>query len=661
MKSSLTKQMLASLTTFLLLILFLTACAAQQETAAPTPAPATATPLPSKTPTQTPTATATATPTATPTRGPLDPSTLFDTISPYVAFIESPVGHGSALLLENNYLLTNAHVTWPFESVRVVFGNGAEFDAVPVVNIDQMTDLAVLGPIETELSGLPLVDGESMVIGSDVYLIGYPGEVDKFPEPTITRGLISRKREWEAFGITYFQSDATIAGGQSGGVFVSELGDVIGISSYYFSEAGFALVVSAADIANRVEQLVAGENVSELDAWQLPSNQPSRSGDNIIYNNFWENRAYMIVEDVATEVDLTLDGDIDGELLVTDVLGETVLQSDETVAGRESGSFRINLSAPYFVQANQYNFSGGLLQLQSSHPLIPLPERDGRFLSLGESMQGRIDYPQDFDFYRFSASGGDVINIRVSSMLIDPFILVAPDRPFRDNDLLLDDDSGRGVVGLDAELSFIVPNSGRYIVMVRDTEGGNVGGYVVTIDEPYEGAPTPIAPQPTPVPIETDIGEMTPIEDLQSGYHIQIPSSWTAVQQSNALLTNVCDAAVGCYVDENEAYFMIFYTENLANYGLENITLSEYADLLVKQLQAFPGFERTPFTTAQGLESEIIQFQITDGEETLYVHRLILLDDGYGATVTIGTKQIEDDLEYFETLRKYIFSNVVRK
>ena len=81
-----------------------------------------------------------------------------------------------------------------------------------------MGDLAVIGPLDTDIPPLTLEDGEELPIGRDMLLIGYPAEFGEFPQPTITWGILSRYREWEQIGITYFQTDAAIAGGQSGGV-----------------------------------------------------------------------------------------------------------------------------------------------------------------------------------------------------------------------------------------------------------------------------------------------------------------------------------------------------------------------------------------------------------------------------------------------------------
>ena len=172
-------------------------------TASPTPTPtATATPTPTATATPTPTATATATPTPTPTAtatatpGPtptptatatptrLTAAEIFELVSPSVAFIETSAGRGSGVLIEGGYVVTNAHFLWPFDKARVVFSDGSEFKDAPLLNWDLLGDLAVIGPLDTSISPVALTSGEDLAIGSDVYLIGYPGEADKFPQHT---------------------------------------------------------------------------------------------------------------------------------------------------------------------------------------------------------------------------------------------------------------------------------------------------------------------------------------------------------------------------------------------------------------------------------------------------------------------------------------------
>ena len=147
----------------------------------------------------------------------LSAAEIFQRVSPGVAFITTPTKGGSGFLIEGNYVATNAHVVWPYEEVSIVFPNGSTHPNTPVRDWDLMSDLAVLGPIETDIEPLDPVDGDGLPVGSQVYLIGYPAEVEAMPQPTITSGILSRLRHWEPAGITYFQTDAATTSGQSGG------------------------------------------------------------------------------------------------------------------------------------------------------------------------------------------------------------------------------------------------------------------------------------------------------------------------------------------------------------------------------------------------------------------------------------------------------------
>ena len=110
-------------------------------TATPTPtATHTVTPTPTPTAANTPIpslkATVTPAPTPTPTSeiaGSLvmDPSEIYANVSPSIAFISTTSSYGSGILIEGGYVVTNAHVVWPYNSVRVVFPDGSEHSEVP--------------------------------------------------------------------------------------------------------------------------------------------------------------------------------------------------------------------------------------------------------------------------------------------------------------------------------------------------------------------------------------------------------------------------------------------------------------------------------------------------------------------------------------------------
>ena len=180
---------------------------------------------------------------------------VYAKVAPSIPIVLSDYGHGSGILIPGDYVLTNHHVVWPNEfddTATVLFADGTEYVDVPVVATNPWADLAVLGPLETDKRPLPLADGEQLPPGSDLYLVGYPAEYEQYagyaPEPTITRGILSRVRHWDGYDITLLQTDAAIAGGQSGGALVDGHGRVVGVSTWWWTfQAGFGVATSAAD------------------------------------------------------------------------------------------------------------------------------------------------------------------------------------------------------------------------------------------------------------------------------------------------------------------------------------------------------------------------------------------------------------------------------
>lgn len=196
---------------------------------------------------------------------PTDAATIFEKVSPSVVFIQQPDGSsGSGVLLEDGWIVTNYHVTYPLEAVRVTFPDGTEIEEAPVAYWDPVSDIALLGPIESSEPTMALSDSSAVDIGSTVYLIGYPGELEDFPQPAITGGVLSRRRSVDDLGVVFLQTDALIAGGQSGGALVDARGHLIGISGLgSFTEANFALVEDAAAVALRTAALRDGDTIDE--------------------------------------------------------------------------------------------------------------------------------------------------------------------------------------------------------------------------------------------------------------------------------------------------------------------------------------------------------------------------------------------------------------
>ena len=291
------------------------------------------------------------------------------------------------MLTEGRYIITNAHVVWPFEEVRIVFPDGSEHLRVPVLGLDLLGDLAVLGPLNTENKPLSLKNGEGLPIGSNVFLIGYPAEAEQFPQPTITSGILSRVRQWEAIQMTYLQTDAAIAGGQSGGVLVSDKGEIIGISGFSFSEAQFGLVASAADVQNRIRRLSAGQDVSGL------GERPyfyagGRKEHRFTLESRVDRRMYVIEAPANEQITITLDGQNDGGFTVVDMYGNALIEIYGQFSGTESGSFTPAFPIPHFLHVWQSSHASVEYKLSSNVNLVPYPDPDdGKTVKVGQTFK----------------------------------------------------------------------------------------------------------------------------------------------------------------------------------------------------------------------------------------------------------------------------------
>jgi hypothetical protein len=543
--------------------------------------------------------------------------------------VETHTTSGSGILLDDGYVLTNAHVVWPYETARIYFPDGTDLEDVPVADWNLMVDLAVLGPIDTDLPPLTLANGEDLIVGSNVYLIGYPGEVEDLPEPTITRGLISRFREWEPFKLTYFQTDASIGGGQSGGALVSEMGEVIGISGNTFSDAGFGLAASATDIANPyVSGLIAGEDMSRLGDRFLDMDALKRTTTTSRLNNRWDQQAYIIDAEEGEDIEIEFSGQ-NVNLWLMSPMGDTLLLLDGSSSGKEVVETAV--SAPHFITLNTPDV--GTASITSNYELIRISDPDeNEVIKLNEPLFAAIDFPGDLDSFMISLDKGDVINITVDSVAIDPVVVVSFLGADQDQELY-DDDSGEGLFGVNAEMSYEVPQNGLYYISVFDAGlASNHGGYILTVREMAAGDPTPVAPEPTPTPIASEFGEMALYESVQYPFTMQYSADFEEDLVDYYGFDNICSLATACVANPN-AVLLLIAEEDISQLPFEVNTQDEYVDLYMTTLEenlTDAGLEHTTLETEQGKTVDIFTYSIGD-ETTVYFSawRLIYLHDGH--------------------------------
>ena len=394
----------------------------------------------------------------------MSPAEVYALVSASVPFIETGAATGSGVLIEGGYVVTNYHVVWPYESVWVVFPDGSELENVPVVGWDPMADIAVLGPVNVSAQPLSLSDGESMALGSELLLVGYPAEVDHFPQPTITRGILSRIRQWERLGMTFFQSDAAIAGGQSGGALVNNRGELIGISSLTLSEAGFVLAASSADISYITDDLIHGRFTSDLGDRRLPVGRGAFEID-VELSNYWDTRAFVLDATAGTTLEVVLEGIGDGWFHVSDSFG-SLLEVNDSYTGVEQGSVELLIDGVHFLQVEMASGDSSDFDLYSSVRLRPLADPDdGETINVGETVAGSFDHFSDWDWFSLSLNEGETVRISTDSFNVDTLLYV--DFPkSRSNQIVADDDSGGGLYGTDSELVYRAPVTGEFFIAV---------------------------------------------------------------------------------------------------------------------------------------------------------------------------------------------------
>lgn len=171
--------------------------------------------------------------------------TIQDIIEKYHAVviqIATPYSTGTGFYLEAfDLIVTNEHVIRGNKKV-VINGDQLDKQLTEVVYADPMFDLAfLLAPKTHSMPKIELSQKESFNEGDGVVAAGHPFGL-KF---TATRGILSNLNHRQK-NITYFQHDAALNPGNSGGPLMNLKGEVIGVNTFIIRDGnniGFSLPV----------------------------------------------------------------------------------------------------------------------------------------------------------------------------------------------------------------------------------------------------------------------------------------------------------------------------------------------------------------------------------------------------------------------------------
>lgn len=134
-------------------------------------------------------------------------------------------GHGSGFLISNpGYVLTNQHVVGQNKQVIVIMGD--QEHRATVVRSNPGRDVALL-KLEKDFTAQPLhINADAVNLGEEIYVVGTP--LDERLSFSISRGIISARRVLDQR--SFYQTDAAVNPGNSGGPVFNGAGNVIGIT-----------------------------------------------------------------------------------------------------------------------------------------------------------------------------------------------------------------------------------------------------------------------------------------------------------------------------------------------------------------------------------------------------------------------------------------------
>ena len=167
------------------------------------------------------------------------------------------VGSG-VLISPDGKVATAAHVVQTMDEITVEF-LGEEPVAARVIASEQWADISILqvSVVPRDVTVAKLADSDPVLVGDPVFIIGAPYGLSY----SLSEGIVSAR--WAANTVTkdfplaeFFQTDAVINTGNSGGPMFSRAGDLIGIVSHNITKSGGSEGLGFIVTSNTVKSLL---------------------------------------------------------------------------------------------------------------------------------------------------------------------------------------------------------------------------------------------------------------------------------------------------------------------------------------------------------------------------------------------------------------------
>lgn len=148
-------------------------------------------------------------------------------------------GVGSGFLVEDNQIITAAHVVEGAAHIEILFNDGKRIKG-DVISSLKASDIALIklqSPHPTAPVAV-LADSDETAIGSEVFIIGSPFGISKTLSVGHLSGRMNRGLMAGGTPIEFLQTDTAINTGNSGGPMFNTKGEVIGIVSFILTKSG---------------------------------------------------------------------------------------------------------------------------------------------------------------------------------------------------------------------------------------------------------------------------------------------------------------------------------------------------------------------------------------------------------------------------------------
>jgi S1-C subfamily serine protease len=166
---------------------------------------------------------------------------------------------GSGVLISpDGKVATAAHVVATMEDITVEF-LGEEPVSARVISSEPLADISIIqvSVVPRDATVAKLADSDPVVVGDPVFIVGAPYGLSY----SLSQGIISAR--WAADTVTkdfplaeFFQTDAVINTGNSGGPMFTREGELIGIISHNITKSGGSEGLGFVVTSNTVKRLV---------------------------------------------------------------------------------------------------------------------------------------------------------------------------------------------------------------------------------------------------------------------------------------------------------------------------------------------------------------------------------------------------------------------